>query len=253
MRVNGKVAIVTGAGSGIGRASACALSREGARVVVVDLNGDAARQTCELIRTSGGTAVSCPVDISTAGGAEEMISRAVFEFGALDVLHNNAGIAVRGTITEQDEEDWDRCVRVNLKAVYLGSRRAIPRMLERGGSIINTSSVTGLIGFRNRSVYAMTKAGIVSLTRSMALDYARSGIRVNCICPGFVRTPLIEQLLQNPEKAKRLTAIHPLGRLGTPEDIAHAVVFLASDESAWMTGQTLVVDGGLSAGCAEDI
>ena len=253
MRVNGKVAVVTGAGSGIGRASACALSREGARVVVVDLHGDAARKTCELIRTSGGAAVPCQADVSTVEGAEAMISRAMLEFGSIDVLHNNAGIAVRGTITEQDEEGWDRCVRVNLKTVYFGSKSAIPRLLERGGSIINTSSVTGLIGFRNRSVYAMTKAGIVSLTRSMALDYASSGIRVNCICPGFVQTPLIAQLLKNPEKAKRLTAIHPLGRLGTPEDIAHAVVFLASDESAWMTGQALVVDGGLSAGCSEDI
>ncbi|PYV14949.1 MAG: short-chain dehydrogenase [Acidobacteria bacterium] len=253
MRVKDKIAVVTGAGSGIGRASACALSREGARVVVVDLHEDAARETCEVIRASGGAAFACQADTSTGEGAEEMISRAVREFGSLDVLHNNAGIAVRGTVTEQDEESWDRCVRVNLKTVYLGSKHAIPRMLERGGSIINTSSVTGLIGFRNRAVYAMTKAGIVSLTRSMALDYARSGIRVNCICPGFVRTPLIEQLLQNPEKAKRLTAIHPLGRLGTPEDVAHAVVFLASDESAWMTGQALVVDGGLTAGCAEDI
>ena len=253
MRVRGKVAVVTGAGSGIGRAAACALSREGARVVAVDLREDTASETCELIRKSGGAAIACQADVSTAEGAEEMISRAVLEFGSLDVLHNNAGIAVRGTITDQDEEGWERCIRMNLKTVYLGSKRAIPHMLERGGSIINTSSVTGLIGFRNRAVYAMTKAGIVSLTRGMALDYARSGIRVNCICPGFVRTPLIERLLEDPGKAKRLTAIHPLGRLGTPEDIAHAVVFLASDESAWMTGQALVVDGGLAAGCAEDI
>src|SRR5687767_14283697 len=121
MRVNGKVAVVTGAGSGIGRASACALSREGARVVVVDLHGDAARKTCELIRTSGGAAVPCQADVSTVEGAEAMISQAMLEFGSIDVLHNNAGIAVRGTITEQDEEGWDRCVRVNLKTVYFGS------------------------------------------------------------------------------------------------------------------------------------
>ena len=245
MWVKDKVAVVTGGGSGIGRASACALSREGARVLVVDLQGDAAQATCELIRNSGGAAVPCQADISTAEGAEEMISRAVLEFGSLDVLHNNAGIAVRGTVTEQDEEGWDRCVRVNLKTVYFGSKSAIPRLLERGGSIINISSLVSTLGFPNASVYSGTKGAVDSITRSLAKELGPRGIRVNAINPGMVETEGTHSAgITESDMRKQVEAQTPLGRIGKPQDIAGLAVFLASADSSWITGETFVISGG---------
>ncbi len=183
----------------------------------------------------------------------EGVALTLGHFGRIDILLNNAGIAVRHPVAEEDERAWEACMDVNLKGVFLCSKHAIPHMLERGGSIINTSSVTGIIGVRNRAVYSATKGALVALTRNMALDYAKYGIRVNCVCPGFTRTPLIEALLRDPVKAQRLTSMHPLARLGEPEDTANAVVFLASDLASWITGHALVVDGGFSAGRPEDI
>jgi NAD(P)-dependent dehydrogenase (short-subunit alcohol dehydrogenase family) len=253
MRVTDKVAIVTGAGSGIGRASAIALAREGARVTVVDTNPENGKETESLICEKGGKAVFIPSDVSRTDDVRRMVAQVVEEFRAIDILHNNAGIAVRKPVAEQDEEGWDQCVRVNLRSVFLCSKYVIPHMIGRGGSIINTSSVTGIVGVRNRPAYSTTKGGVLALTKNMALDYAQFKIRVNCICPGFTRTPFIAGLLQDPVKTRKLTALHPLGRLGTPEDIANGVLFLASDESAWMTGQALVIDGGFSVGHSDDI
>ena len=173
--------------------------------------------------------------------------------GGIDVLHCNAGVAVRNRVSEQDAEGWDRCIAVNLRGVFLSSKYSIPYMLDKGGSIVHTSSATGIVGVRNRGAYSATKGAIVALTRNMALDYARYRIRVNCVCPGFTRTPLLDALLKDPDKAARLVKLHPLGRLGTPEDIASAVLFLASEQASWITGQALTVDGGFSAGVAEDI
>ncbi len=253
MRVANKIAVVTGAGSGIGRASAIALAREGARVAVVDNRPEAGQETVKLILAGGGQGMFVQADVSQRPEVEGMVARIIDRWRGIDVLHNNAGIAVRQPVADQDEEGWNRVLRVNLNGVFLCSKHVIPHMKERGGSIINTSSVTGIVGVRNRAAYSASKGAIVALTRNMALDYARHRIRVNCICPGFTRTPLIDRLLQDPEAARKLAALHPLGRLGNPEDIAHAVVFLASDESSWMTGQTLVIDGGFSAGHAEDV
>jgi len=181
------------------------------------------------------------------------IAKTLAKFGKIDILQNNAGIAVRHPVTEEDEANWYKCMAVNLKSVFLCSKHAIPHMLNRGGSIVNMASVTGKVGVRNRSAYSASKGAIVALTRNMALDYARFQIRVNCVCPGFTRTPLIKGLLADPEKERRLVATHPLGRLGTPEDIANAIVFLASDLSSWITGQALAVDGGFGVGAYEDI
>ena len=253
MRVAGKVAIITGAGSGIGRASAVLLAAEGAQVAVVDINQETGRETEALIREGGGRAIFIPADVSRTEDVRTMVARAVEEFGTIDILHNNAGVAARSPVAEQDEEGWDRCVQVNLRGVFLCSKYAIPHMVQRGGSIINTSSVTGIVGVRNRPAYSATKGGVFILTKNMALDYAQVRIRVNCICPGFVRTPFIAALLQDPERTRKLTGLHPLGRLGTPEDIANGVLFLASDESIWMTGQALVIDGGFSVGHPDDV
>jgi NAD(P)-dependent dehydrogenase (short-subunit alcohol dehydrogenase family) len=168
------------------------------------------------------------------------------------VLVNCAGVAARQTVADQNVQGWDDCLGVNLRGVFLCSKHAVRRM-HAEGSIIHVSSVTGIVGVRNRSAYSASKGAIVALTRSMALDYAERGIRVNCICPGFVETPLIGGLMNDPERKAKITALHPLGRLGQPDDIAKAMVFLASDESSWVTGHALVVDGGFSAGHAANV
>lgn len=251
MRLENKAAVVTGAGSGIGRASA--LAREGARVAVVDIQEVPGRETVKAIRQQGGEAVYLRADVSSAEEVQGMVAQAAEQLRGLDILHNNAGIPIRMSAAEQDEEGWDRCLRINLKSIFLCCKYAIPRMQAKGGSIINTSSVTGVVGVRNRAAYSTTKGGIIILTKNMALDYARVGIRVNCVCPGFVLTPLMDALVKDPERLRKITELHPLGRLGTPEDVANAVVFLASEESSWITGHALVVDGGFCAGPAADI
>lgn len=248
MRVQGKVAVVTGAASGIGRASAVRLAAEGARVVVADLDP---AQGEAVARETGGLFV--PTDVSDEAQVERLFARAVETFGQLDIVLNNAGIAVRNRATEQDVAGWDRVMAVNLRGVFLGCKQAIPHLQERGGSIINMSSAAGITGIRNRAAYATSKGAIVTLTKNLALDYARWGVRVNCICPGFTDTPLLTALKRDAARWQRLVETHPLGRLGTAEDIANAVLFLASDEASFVTGHALVVDGGFSAGRAEDL
>jgi NAD(P)-dependent dehydrogenase (short-subunit alcohol dehydrogenase family) len=205
------------------------------------------------LAAQGYEALALGIDVSCEDDVGAGIAKTLAKFGKIDILQNNAGIAVRHPVTEEDEANWDKCMAVNLKSVFLCSKHAIPHMLNRGGSIVNMASVTGMVGVRNRSAYSASKGAIVALTRNMALDYARFQIRVNCVCPGFTRTPLIKGLLADPEKERRLVATHPLGRLGTPEDIANAIVFLASDLSSWITGQALAVDGGFGVGAYEDI
>jgi NAD(P)-dependent dehydrogenase (short-subunit alcohol dehydrogenase family) len=248
-----KTAIVTGGGSGIGRTFAHALAHEGARVAIFDRNEQAAHRTQQELTALGCEAIVHRVDVSHEEDVRAAVAETFARFGAIDILHNNAGIAVRYPVTEQDVTGWDACVAVNLKGVFLCAKHVIPYMLKSGGSIINMSSVTGIVGVRNRSAYSATKGAIVALTRNMALDYARFQIRVNCVCPGFTRTPLVDALLSDPERENRLISMHPLGRLGTPEDIANALMFLASELSSWITGQAIAVDGGFSIGAHEDI
>ena len=253
MLLKEKTAIVTGGGSGIGRASALGLAREGAHVAIFDSNAEAAKQTAADLAAQGCEAASFTVDVSREEEVRAAISEASARFGNIDILLNNAGIAMRNPVAEQDEAGWDACMAVNLKGVFLCAKHVIPYMLKRGGSIINISSVTGIVGVRNRSAYSASKGAIVALTRNMALDYARFQIRVNCVCPGFTRTAMAKALLLDPEREGRLVGMHPLGRLGTPEDTANAVVFLASDLSSWITGQALAVDGGFGVGASEDV
>jgi NAD(P)-dependent dehydrogenase (short-subunit alcohol dehydrogenase family) len=253
MLLERKTAVITGAGSGIGQASAYAMAREGATVAILDSNEEAGRRTANELAAQKVDAAFFSVDVTSEDQVRAAVSQIIGRFGHIDILHNNAGIAVRHPVAEQDEQGWQTCMDVNLKGIFLCAKHVIPHMLDGGGSIVNTSSVTGIVGVRNRAVYSATKGAVVALTKNMALDYAQYQIRVNCICPGFVRTPMAKALLENPDKEKRLVDTHPLGRLGTPEDVANAVVFLASDLSSWITGIALPVDGGFSAGRPENI
>lgn len=227
-RLEGKTILVTGAASGIGEACAAACEREGATVVRFDrAEGDVAN--------------------------EDDVRRVFAGIERLDGLVNSAGIAVRHPAGDQDAAGWDEVMRVNVRGSFLCAREAVARMKAGGGSIVHMASVVGVMGVRNRAAYSTSKGAIVALTRNMALDYARFGIRVNCLCPGFTRTALTRGIFADPERLAKLTALHPLGRLGEPEDIAKATLFLLSDDAAWITGQAIAVDGGFTAGHAADV
>jgi NAD(P)-dependent dehydrogenase (short-subunit alcohol dehydrogenase family) len=243
MRLAGKVAVVTGGASGIGAATARLFAREDARVAIFDVNAQA----------GSGEALAVTCDVTREDEVRQGVERVASTYGPISIVVNNAGCAFRNAVVDQDAEGWDRVLAVNLKGAYLVSKHALAHFAEPGGSIIHMSSVTGITGVRRRAAYSAAKGAIVALTRNMALDYAARRIRVNCVCPGFVRTPFIAALLNDAERTRRLTALHPLGRLGEPDDIANAILFLASDEAAWVTGQALVIDGGFSSGHAEDV
>jgi NAD(P)-dependent dehydrogenase (short-subunit alcohol dehydrogenase family) len=247
MRLQGKVAVVTGAASGIGRATALLFAREGAKVVVADVTDKAANETVEAIKRGKGESVFVHTDVSKASDVEGMIETAVRNYGRLDVLFNNAGIeGAMANITEYPEDVFDRLISINLKGEWLGMKYAIPAMLKSGGgSIINTASVAGLVGFTGLSAYCASKGGVVQLTKTVALEYAKQKIRVNAIAPGVINTPMVGRLVSGqPEMEKGLLQGEPVGRLGEPEEIASAALYLASDESSFVTGHILAVDGG---------
>lgn len=241
------VAIVTGAGAGIGRATAMAFATEGARVLVADIDGERAQETVDLINAAGGTAVSCRTDVADEAAVSAMCATAVERFGRLDVLHNNAYWApLRRPLLETSTEEWQRTIDVTLTGVFFGCKHALPIMIDNGrGTIVNTASIGGFLGAtRAFAAYMAAKGGVVQLTRSVALDYGSAGIRCNAVCPGLVRTAATAPLLADPERVERISRTLPVGRLGEPDDIANAVLYLASDESSYMTGQTLTIDGG---------
>jgi len=249
MRLEGKVALITGSGSGIGRATAERFAREGARVVVNDLHRERAEETVRRIQTAGGVALAIVADVSQSAAVSAMVAHALGVYGQIDVLVNNAGAAEGDDVRAIDEATWDWNLAVVLKSAYLCSRAVLPQMIERrSGAIVNISSVNGLVGL-GEEAYSAAKAGINVLTKNMAVKYGRYGIRVNAICPGTVRTPIWgPRLEKDPEIFERLAMWYPLGRVGEPEDIANAALFLASEEASWITGALLVVDGGLLAG-----
>tara|TARA_B100002003_G_scaffold245388_1_gene273124 strand:- start:498 stop:1247 length:750 start_codon:yes stop_codon:yes gene_type:complete len=249
MRISDKVAIITGAASGIGRATAILFAKEGGKVVVADKNEVGGNETVDLIRSDGGQAIFNYVNVTSATDIQGMVKTTINTYGKLNILVNNAGIAIRLPVVDLSEEDWDRNIDVNLKSIYLSSKYAIPRMIENGGgSIVNIASIYGIVGGRVRAAYAASKGGVVNLTRSMALDYALHKIRVNCVCPGFVNTPLLKNILKNKEEYQALADLHPMGRLGDMLEIALGVLYLASDESSFVTGIALPIDGGYTAG-----
>jgi NAD(P)-dependent dehydrogenase (short-subunit alcohol dehydrogenase family) len=251
MRLENKVAVITGAGSGIGRESALLFAREGARVVVAEVNDAAGRKVAGEIESAGGKALFFHADVSSAKDAEAMVLAAEMTWGRLDVLFNNAGIFPDrdGSVVDTDEETWDLVLRVNLKGVFFGCKYAIPAMLRAGGgSIINTASFVALMGAATPQIaYTASKGGVLSMTREIAVEFARKGIRANALCPGPVDTPLLQELMSDPaRKARRLVHIPP-GRLAKPVEIAQAALFLASDESSYVNGATFTVDGGITA------
>ena len=247
----GKVALVTGAGGGIGRATALAFAREGARVVASDVDGAGGDETARLVADAGGTAVHVACDVTRSGEVEALVGAAVDAFGRLDCAHNNAGIeGTYARTADCDEEDFDRTCAVNLKGVYLCLKSEIAHMLGAGGgAIVNTASVAGVEGAKNLPAYVASKHGVMGLTRTAALEYATRGIRVNAVCPGPIRTRMLEAIMEeNPRMEPAMIAAVPMRRLGAPEEIAEAVVWLCSDRASYVTGQGLVVDGGFTAG-----
>lgn len=248
MRLQQKVAIVTGGGAGIGRATARRFAREGAAVVVADKDGAGAEATANMIEAAGSEAVALTVDVSQAREVERLVASTIARFGRLHVLVNNAASSRSRRVTDLSEEDWQFTLENCLSSVYLGAKHAIPHMIEAGGgSIVNISSVNGLITNPGFSAYSAAKAGVLGLTRSLALDYGPVGIRVNAICPGFIANERSgAALAADPLEGWAMTETQPLGRYGVPDDIASAALFLASDEAGYMTGATMVVDGGLT-------
>ncbi|MEM3526606.1 MAG: glucose 1-dehydrogenase [Candidatus Jordarchaeaceae archaeon] len=246
-KLEGKVAVITGAGSGIGRATALLFAQEGAKVVVVDINDDAGKETVKMIKDKGGEAIFVHADVSRAEEVKNMVKKAVDEYGRLDILFNNAGIGGELNDTARySEEVFDRVIAVNLKGVWLGIKYAVPEMLKvGGGSIINTASAGGLIGFPGVSAYCASKAGAIGVTKVAALEYATQNIRVNCIAPAVIETPLSGQM--TPEMMQAQIQMVPMRRAGKPEEVAKVALFLASDDSSFVTGHILSVDGGMLA------
>ena len=252
-RLEGMVALVTGAGSGIGRETASRYGAEGAVVVAADLKGDTAAETAAALKTAGGRATSLQMDVTDAASVKAGVDDVVERHGGLDVVINNAGITIVGAAHDLEEDQWDRELAINLKSIYLVSRAAWPHLKQRGGgAILSTASIAGLWAIPADAAYCASKAGVIMLTKCMALDGARDRIRAACVCPGYIDTPMIQGYFDDqpdPAEARRFaTGIHPLGRLGDPEDIAEAFVYLGSPQANWVTGTALVVDGGLTSG-----
>ena len=255
MRLKDKVALITGAGSGIGRETAILFAEEGAAVVAADLTGASVHETVDTISSGGGCAVALTGDVTVAADAERMVSSAVESFGKIDLLVNSAGLSSRHSSLEgaSPEEAWERVIEVNLKGTYMVSWYAVPAMEGAGGgSIINLASVMGLVGYPvgiggGFNPYPPSKGGVVQFTKTLAVDSARKNVRVNCLCPGFIETNLTSGLTSDPEMLEKLESLHPMGRLGQPREVAYAALYLASDDARHVTGTALTIDGGYTA------
>jgi meso-butanediol dehydrogenase/(S,S)-butanediol dehydrogenase/diacetyl reductase len=252
MRLADKVAIITGAGAGIGRASAALFAKEGAKVAAVDLDATTNAEVAREIRSAGGTAIAMQADVSQKNDAGRIVQQTLGEFGRVDILFNNAGVVPHGKIHETSEADWDRTMAINVKSMYLLCHEVVQIFLKQGGGVIlNTASSTALRSVADRAAYSTSKGAVISLTRSMALDYVRDNIRVNCLCPGTIDTPSLHQRLAafaDPEEVrKRFVARQPMGRLGTADEVAQAALYLVSDEATFVTGIAFSIDGGFAA------
>ena len=249
--LEGKVGLVTGGTSGIGRETAVLFAKAGAKVVVAGRREVQGNETIEMVRAAGGDALFVKSDVSKAAEVETLIQKVVERFGRLDIAFNNAGIeGVQAPIVRQSEEDWDRTIAINLKGVWLCLKYEIRQMLRQGGggAIVNMASIIGLIGTAGVAAYSASKHGVIGLTKTAALENAKSGIRINAVCPGFTETPMADRIFRAPAVRKYVVDCHPIGRFGRPAEIAEAVVWMCSDRASFMTGQSLVLDGGFLAG-----
>jgi NAD(P)-dependent dehydrogenase (short-subunit alcohol dehydrogenase family) len=246
----GKVALITGGSSGIGRATSLAFAKEGAKVVFGDIDEAGAEETLSLIRQAGGEAIFVKTDVANAADVKALVDAAIRAFDRLDYAHNNAGIDGEfATIVANTEENFDHVMGVNLKSVWLGMKYEIPEMRKRGGgAIVNTSSVAGLVAFRTMGPYVASKHGVIGLTKTAALEYSNFGIRVNAVCPGAIRTPMIDTFINNdPETEAAMSALQPIGRMGRAEEVASLILWLCSDAAAFVTGASIAIDGGIVA------
>ncbi len=251
MRLAGKTALITGAGVGIGRATAVLFAKEGADIVVVDLNETTGAETVQIIVDAGGKAAFVKADVSNEAQVAAMFDAAIAAFGKLDIVFNNAGIVKQGTVEQSSVEDWNQQIGTTLTSVFLGCKYGVPLLRAQGGGVIlNMASVAGTMGIVNRAIYSAAKGGVVGLTRAVAMDYAPEKIRAVYICPATIETPsLTERINSSPdpvEARKAFEARQPIGRLGTPDDVAYAALFAASAEGSFLTGCSLTVDGGMS-------
>jgi len=252
MRVRGKVAIITGGAEGIGKETALLFGREGAKILIIDYDNEKGIQTEKTLNERGIENLFIKADVRNSAEVQQIAEQALRRFGKIDILVNNAGAAGAVPVVELTEDNWDRIIDTNLKGVYLCCKYIIPKMIEGGGGVIvNMASVLGFIGRERASAYNAAKGGVVTLTKNMALDYVASNIRVNAVCPGFVDTDLVRRYVNNSDNPAKtydeLVQLHPMGRLAKPEEIAYSVLFLASDESSFITGSCLIIDGGYSA------
>ena len=250
--LEGKTALVTGGGSGIGRAASLAYAKDGAGVVVADVNVEGGEETVQLIKETGGEAILVHADVSKPEDTQAMVAQAVETFGSLDCAFNNAGIGggkERHLTADYLEDDWDRVMSINLKGVWLCMKAEIPQMMKQGkGAIVNTASIAGLVGLSGTVAYVAAKHGVTGLTKAAAMEYAKSGIRVNAVCPGYIQTPLVQGIFDEIDGYReRVASRHPMDRLGEPEEIAQAVLWLSSDSASFVTGHNMAVDGGYVA------
>ena len=250
--LNGKLAVVTGGGSGIGRSISTLFGRQGARVTVLDVDGDAAAETAAAIRGTGGNADALACDVSDAANVTATFDAIVDRAGRLDILINNAGVAHVGNIERTPEAEFDRLYRVNVKGVYLCSQAAVPVMVRQGGGVIlNMASIVSFIGVPDRFAYSMTKGAVLTMTKSIAIDYVNQRVRCNCICPARIHTPFVDGFVKKNYPGREAAVLHelsayqPMGRMGTPEEVAYLALYLCSDESAFVTGQAYPLDGGV--------
>jgi NAD(P)-dependent dehydrogenase (short-subunit alcohol dehydrogenase family) len=241
----GKVALVTGAAGGIGRAAALGFARAGASVVVADVNEAGGNETVALAEAAGGRAKFVHADVASSESVQQMVDTTIAEFGRLDYAHNNAGVAgEQGDVGEIAEAEWDRVQGVMLRGVFLCMKYEIPHLLATGGAIVNTASGAGLIAYPGQSPYVSSKHGVIGLTKTAAMEYGVRGVRINAVCPGTVITPMVEAVIQDPNVEPALIALHPIGRIGTADEVANAVLWLCSDDASFVIGHALSVDGG---------